>query len=141
MVLGGVAIGVRKQHEADMAIPMVMGRGDMPVARAMGRARGAIRAAVAVLDIKLVMAAVRAQQTNMSIHGSLTVLTTAFATMAAAPDLSMAADMESMPANRKMVVQSTLRKASRMVIQPVITIRQAPNTAAVVRGCSACIPI
>ena len=127
-------MGVRKQHEADMAMPMVMGRGDMPVASAIGRAKGAIKAAVAVLDIKLVMAAVRAQHTNMSIQGLLTVLTTVLATMAAAPDLSIAADMESMPANRKMVVQSTLRNASRMVMQPVITIRQAPSTAAVVRG-------
>ena len=48
----------------------------------------------------------------------------------------MAADMESMPANRKIVVQSTLRKASRMVIQRVITIRQAPSMAAGVSGIS-----
>ena len=32
-----------------------------------------------------------------------------------------------------MVVQSTLRKASRMVMQRVMTMRQAPSTAAVVR--------
>ena len=72
----------------------------------------------------------------MSIQGSETMLTTALATMAAAPDLAMAADMESMPAKRKMVVQSTLRKASRMVMQPEMTIRQAPSMAAVVRGMS-----
>ena len=41
-----------------------------------------------------------------------------------------------MPAKRKMVVQSTLRKASRMVMQPEMTIRQAPSMAAVVRGMS-----
>ena len=58
MVLGGVAMGVRKQHEADMAMPMAIGRGEMPLAKAMGRAKGAMRAAVAVFDIKLVMAAV-----------------------------------------------------------------------------------
>ena len=136
MVLGGVAMGVRKHAEAEMAIPMTMGSGEIPVAMAMGMARGAIRAAVAVFDMKFVTTAVRAQHTSMSIQGSETWLTTAWATMAAAPDEDMAADMESMPANRKIVVQSTLRKASRMVIQRVITIRQAPSMAAGVSGIS-----
>ena len=74
----------------------------------MGRARGAMRAAVAVLDMKCVMTAVSRQHTAMSSHGSEKPLTTACATRAAAPELVMAALMESMPANRKMVVQSTL---------------------------------
>ena len=74
MVFGGVAIGVRKQAEADIQMPIMSGRGEMPPPTAMGRASGAIRAAVAVLDMKLVMTAVSAQQTSMSSQGSLTVL-------------------------------------------------------------------
>ena len=46
----------------------------------------------------------------------------------------MAADMESMPANRKMVTQSMHWNASFMVMQRVATTRHAPSTAAVVRG-------
>ena len=67
-----------------------------------------MRAAVAVLDMKCVSRVVSRQQTAMSSQGSEKRLTTAWATMAAAPELVMAALMESMPANRKMVVQSTL---------------------------------
>ena len=57
------------------------GRGETPVAVAIGMARGAIRAAVAVLDMKLVMTAVRPQQASCSIQGLSTWLTTVWATM------------------------------------------------------------
>lgn len=93
-------------------MPIMIGKGETPPPTAIGSARGAISAAVAVLDMKLVTSAVSAQQTSINIQGSETCVTTVCATMAAAPDLDMAADMESMPANRKMVTQSTLKKAS-----------------------------
>ena len=44
MVFGGVAIGVRKQAEADIQMPIMSGRGEKPPPTAMGRASGAIRA-------------------------------------------------------------------------------------------------
>lgn len=119
MVLGGVAMGAKEARRSRNGDTHDDGQRGNTVAMAMGMARGAIRAAVAVFDMKFVTTAVRAQHTSMSIQGSETWLTTAWATMAAAPDEDMAADMESMPANRKIVVQSTLRKASRMVIQRV----------------------
>ena len=94
MVFGGVAIGVRKQAEADIQMPIMSGRGEMPPPTAMGRASGAIRAAVAVLDMKLVSSMVSAQDTNISMVGPDTLETTAFATSAAAPDFCIAADMD-----------------------------------------------
>ena len=51
MVFGGVAMGGRKQAEADMQMPIMSGRGEMPPPTAMGRASGAMRAAVAVVDV------------------------------------------------------------------------------------------
>ena len=68
-MFGGVAIGVRKQAEADMAIPMTRGRGEIPLLRAIGIARGAISAAVAVLDIKFVTSAVTAHITASNPYG------------------------------------------------------------------------
>ena len=129
-----MAIGVRKQAEADIQMPIMSGRGEMPPPTAMGRASGAIRAAVAVLDMKLVSSMVSAQDTNISMVGPDTLETTAFATSAAAPDFCIAADMDSIPANRKMVTQSMQWNASFMVMQRVATTRHAPSTAAVVRG-------
>ncbi len=61
MVLGGVATGVRKQADADIAMPITSGSGERPLLTAIGIASGAIRAAVAVFDIKFVTSAVTAQ--------------------------------------------------------------------------------
>jgi len=134
MVLGGVAIGVRKQAEAAMAMPITIGSGLTPNPLANAIPIGVIRTVVAVLDMKFVTIAVIIKVAAKRAIGLPTWETTISAINFAAPVVFIAVPSGIIPANRKIVVQEMLSNASFIVMHPVDTAKHAPNIKAVTNG-------
>ena len=97
---------------------------------AMDRQMGAIRAVVAVLDIKLVMTQQRMNTTKVSSSGEGLAPSrpmTASAIILPAPDLSRASARDRVPPKRKMVFMSMDLMASFSEMTPVRISRMAPT--------------
>ena len=108
-MFGGVATGVVNAQDAAIPIAMTTGYGETPTVSAIEIAIGASRAAAAVFDMNCVRPQESTNIAKMMTYGegaSPMRLTTKFAMSAPAPVLSIALARGSIPAKRKIVVQS-----------------------------------